>query len=83
MRVGMEFLKENLRKLEDENEEHMPIGFEVAFPSLLDIARSMNIEVPHDSPFLRHIFAVRDLKLKKYVHIHSYKTLNLKCVLKC
>ncbi|KAG5055295.1 hypothetical protein JHK85_007805 [Glycine max] len=30
--------QENLYKLQDENAEHMPIGFEVAFPSLLDLA---------------------------------------------
>ncbi|KAL1312212.1 hypothetical protein HN51_038808 [Arachis hypogaea] len=63
--IGLKFVKENLSKLEDENVEHMPIGFEVAFPSLLDLARSMNIEVPHDSPILKQIFAMRDLKLTK------------------
>ncbi|RDX74658.1 hypothetical protein CR513_45569, partial [Mucuna pruriens] len=62
---GMTFFKENLNKLRDENAEHMPIGFEVAFPSLLDLARSLNIEVPHDSPILKDILAMRDLKLKK------------------
>ncbi|KHN10576.1 Transcription factor TGA7 [Glycine soja] len=43
----------------------MPIGFEVAFPSLLDHARSLNIEVPDESSILKNIFAMRDLKLKK------------------
>ncbi|KAK7336755.1 hypothetical protein VNO77_17302 [Canavalia gladiata] len=62
---GLAFLKRNLQKLQDVNAEHMPIGFEVAFPSLLDTARSLNIEVPYDSPILKHIFAMRDLKLKK------------------
>ncbi|XP_061341359.1 ent-copalyl diphosphate synthase 1-like [Gastrolobium bilobum] len=62
---GMTFFMENLYKLQDENYEHMPIGFEVAFPSLLDIARSLNIEVPDDSPILKNIFAMRDIKLTK------------------
>ncbi|MED6194808.1 Gly-Xaa carboxypeptidase, partial [Stylosanthes scabra] len=62
---GMLFFNENLSKLQDENAEHMPIGFEVAFPSLLDLAGSMNIEVPHDSPVLKEIYALRDLKLTK------------------
>ncbi|KAH1070174.1 hypothetical protein GYH30_007333 [Glycine max] len=62
---GMTFFKENLYKLQDENAEHMPIGFEVAFPSLLDLARSLNIEVPDESRILKNIFAMRDLKLKK------------------
>ncbi|KAJ1433078.1 Terpenoid cyclases/protein prenyltransferase alpha-alpha toroid [Sesbania bispinosa] len=62
---GMKFFVENLHKLQDENAEHMPIGFEVAFPSLLDVARTLNVEVPHDSLFLKDILAMRDLKLKK------------------
>lgn len=63
----MAFFRENLGKLENENEEHMPIGFEVAFPSLLDIARGLNIEVPDDSPILNNIFAKRNEKLTRLV----------------
>ncbi|KAL5053459.1 hypothetical protein RYX36_034141 [Vicia faba] len=62
---GMKFFVENLDKIQDENVEHMPIGFEVAFPSLLNIAKSLNIEVPEESPILKEIFTMRDQKLKK------------------
>ncbi|KAL5059580.1 hypothetical protein RYX36_031184 [Vicia faba] len=62
---GMKFFMENLSKIQDENAEHMPIGFEVAFPSLLNIAKSLNIEVPENSPILKEIFSMRDQKLKK------------------
>ncbi|XP_024017389.1 ent-copalyl diphosphate synthase, chloroplastic [Morus notabilis] len=62
---GMAFFKENLSKLENENPEHMPIGFEVAFPSLLEKARTINLEVPDDSPVLQEIYARRDLKLTR------------------
>lgn len=62
---GMSFFKENLSKLQNENAEHMPVGFEVAFPSLLEIARSLNIEVPDDSPILNDIFAKRNVKLAR------------------
>ncbi|KAJ0772452.1 putative ent-copalyl diphosphate synthase [Helianthus annuus] len=62
---GVKFLKENLCKLEDENEQHMPIGFEVAFPSLIDIARKLKIEIPDDTPALKEIYARRKLKLTK------------------
>ncbi|KAI3806002.1 hypothetical protein L1987_21891 [Smallanthus sonchifolius] len=62
---GMKFLQDNICKLEDENEEHMPIGFEVAFPSLIDIARKLKIEVPDDSPALKEIYAMRNIKLSK------------------
>ncbi|KAK9939818.1 hypothetical protein M0R45_016503 [Rubus argutus] len=63
---GMKFFKETLAKLEDESIEHMPIGFEVAFPSVLEIARSLNLEVPDDdSPVLHKIYACRNQKLTK------------------
>ncbi|KAI4301251.1 hypothetical protein L6164_034546 [Bauhinia variegata] len=62
---GMAFFKENISKLQNENDEHMPIGFEVAFPSLLEIALSLNIEVPDESPILEDIFAKRNVKLTR------------------
>ncbi|KAJ7977385.1 Copalyl diphosphate synthase [Quillaja saponaria] len=63
---GMEFLQANIRKLEDENAEHMPIGFEIAFPSLLEIAKSLDIQVPHeDSHVLKDIYESRNIKLTK------------------
>ena len=65
--AGVKFLKENISKLEDDNKEHMLIGFEVAFPSLIDIARKLNIEVSEDSPVLEEIYARRNLKLTKSV----------------
>ncbi|XWS46829.1 hypothetical protein CRYUN_Cryun14cG0101800 [Craigia yunnanensis] len=62
---GVSFFKENISKLGNENAEHMPIGFEVAFPSLLELARSLDIEVPYDSPVFQDIYAKRDLKLTR------------------
>ncbi|XVF32570.1 hypothetical protein REPUB_Repub17cG0093600 [Reevesia pubescens] len=62
---GVSFFKENISKLGNENAEHMPIGFEVAFPSLLEIARKLNIEVPYDSTVFQDIYAKRDLKLTR------------------
>ncbi|XP_041022877.1 ent-copalyl diphosphate synthase 1-like [Juglans microcarpa x Juglans regia] len=62
---GISFLNENLSTLESENDEHMPIGFEVAFPSLLEIALSLNIEVPYDSPVFQDIYAKRNVKLAR------------------
>ncbi|KAG9456441.1 hypothetical protein H6P81_000949 [Aristolochia fimbriata] len=62
---GMAFLRENMVKLEDDKAEHMPIGFEVAFPSLIEIARSLDIDVPFDSPVLQDIYAKRKVKLSR------------------
>ncbi|GFZ00600.1 terpenoid cyclases/Protein prenyltransferases superfamily protein [Actinidia rufa] len=63
---GIAFIKENISKLEDEKAEHVPIVFEVAFPSLIEIARKLGIQVPDDSPVLQEIYARRNLKLRRY-----------------
>ncbi|MED6162853.1 Gly-Xaa carboxypeptidase, partial [Stylosanthes scabra] len=62
--TGLIFFKENLSKIQDESVAEMLVGFEFTLPSLLDMAQSMNIEVPSDSPVLKELFAMRDLKLK-------------------
>ncbi|KAL6196848.1 hypothetical protein ACLB2K_032461 [Fragaria x ananassa] len=63
---GMKFFKKNLHKIEDENKEHILVGFDVAFPSLLKIARSLNLEVPDDNTLvLREIHARKNLKFSK------------------
>ncbi|MCD9558859.1 Gly-Xaa carboxypeptidase [Datura stramonium] len=64
--LGMSFMRENLSKIGDENAEHMPIGFEVAFPSLIEIAKKLAIDIPYDSPVLQEIYARRQLKLTRY-----------------
>ncbi|OMP02590.1 hypothetical protein CCACVL1_02754 [Corchorus capsularis] len=62
---GVCFFNENISKLGKENAEHMLIGFEVAFPSLLQLARSLNIEVAYDSPVFQDIYARRSQKLTR------------------
>ncbi|CAH8356853.1 unnamed protein product [Eruca vesicaria subsp. sativa] len=62
---GIMFFQENIEKLEEEDEVHMPIGFEVAFPSLLEIARGINIDVPYETPVLKDIYAKKELKLTR------------------
>nr|UNZ11787.1 ent-copalyl diphosphate synthase [Scutellaria barbata] len=62
---GILFIKSNIYKLEGENEEHMPIGFEVAFPSLIEIAKKLGIDISGDSRGLQEIYARKELKLKR------------------
>lgn len=64
---GIAFLQENITKLDDDIAEHMPIGFEIAFPAMVEIAQSHGIEVLQDSSVMEEIYAKRDLKLSKYV----------------
>ncbi|XP_055831297.1 ent-copalyl diphosphate synthase 1 [Solanum dulcamara] len=63
--LGMSFMRENLSRIGDENAEHMPIGFEVAFPSLIEIAKKLDLDIPYDSPVLQDIYARRQLKLTR------------------
>ncbi|KAM7503069.1 hypothetical protein LguiB_001973 [Lonicera macranthoides] len=46
---GITFFKENFNNLANENDEHMLIDFEIAFPGLVQKARKYGIEVPDDS----------------------------------
>ncbi|CAA3008867.1 Copal-8-ol diphosphate hydratase [Olea europaea subsp. europaea] len=63
---GITFIKENIQKLQDENEDHMPCGFEVVFPALLQKAQNLGIDnIPYDVPILKEIYAARDRKLKR------------------
>ncbi|KAK1307027.1 hypothetical protein QJS10_CPA10g00229 [Acorus calamus] len=62
---GISFLRKNIDRLEEEDIEHMPIGFEVAFPSLVEIALTMDLGLPFDSPAVKDIYAQRTMKLNK------------------
>uniref|UniRef100_A0ACD5WSR4 Uncharacterized protein n=1 Tax=Avena sativa TaxID=4498 RepID=A0ACD5WSR4_AVESA len=61
---GLSFLQENMWRLSEEDPETMPIGFEIAFPSLIEEARSLGIDFPYDHHSLRSIYANREMKLK-------------------
>ncbi|XP_043720849.1 ent-copalyl diphosphate synthase 1-like [Telopea speciosissima] len=60
---GIVFIEENISKLESENEEQMLSGFELSFPSLLEMARKKDIQVLKDrTPFLEELYAKRNRK---------------------
>ncbi|XP_048128975.1 ent-copalyl diphosphate synthase, chloroplastic [Rhodamnia argentea] len=62
---GISFFKDNISKLGEEKLDHMPIGFEVTFPSLVETARKLEIKVCDDSPVFEEIYAIRNTKLNK------------------
>lgn len=64
--LGLVFLHENMCRLAEEAPELMPIGFEIAFPSLMQMAKDLGLEVPFDDPSLQNINAMRDIKLKRF-----------------
>ncbi|KAJ0970094.1 hypothetical protein J5N97_022971 [Dioscorea zingiberensis] len=62
---GMKFVRENISRIAEEDAEHMPIGFEVIFPSMVEIAKALGLDVPYDDPALQSVHAMRNLKLKR------------------
>ncbi|XP_071714190.1 (-)-kolavenyl diphosphate synthase TPS28, chloroplastic-like [Rutidosis leptorrhynchoides] len=66
---GMKFLKDNMSKLENGSEDNMTMGFELAFPSLIELSRKLNINVPSDDeyPVLKTIYAKQDVTLAQSV----------------
>ncbi|XP_020580217.1 ent-copalyl diphosphate synthase 1, chloroplastic [Phalaenopsis equestris] len=62
---GLLFLKENMWRLAEENEELMPIAFEVALPSLIDLAKGLGLDCPYDHPALQYVYAKREIKLER------------------
>jgi hypothetical protein len=53
-------------RLVKEDEEWMLVGFEIALPSLLEMAKDLDLDIPYDHPALQEIYGRRDLKLNKY-----------------
>ncbi|KAI3889446.1 hypothetical protein MKX03_009977 [Papaver bracteatum] len=54
-------------KLQDEDTIHSPAGFETVFPSLMEKAQMLNLDVfkGQDPSALHEIYAKRDLKLRR------------------
>nr|QEH04693.1 plastid copalyl diphosphate synthase [Salvia sclarea] len=63
---GVTYIKENVDKLREGNEEHMTCGFEVVFPALLQRAKSLGIhDLPYDAPAVQEVYHTREQKLKR------------------
>ncbi|KAH7428774.1 hypothetical protein KP509_09G016800 [Ceratopteris richardii] len=62
---GLAFVHENIFRLHHEVDDYMPIGFEVVFPTLLDDARSLGLDLPYDSPAVEKFRQAREKKLKR------------------
>lgn len=45
---------------------HTPVGFEIVFPTLLEDAKIMKLDLPYDAEFLQKICDERALKMKMY-----------------
>ncbi|KAJ4968252.1 hypothetical protein NE237_014953 [Protea cynaroides] len=71
---GMAFIRENMSKLGSGDEEHMMLGgFEFAFPSLIEMAKQHDLQIPTDGPIINEIYAKRNIKLTKIPKDMMYK----------
>ncbi|KAK3121517.1 hypothetical protein QOZ80_8BG0655080 [Eleusine coracana subsp. coracana] len=62
---GLLFIRENMWRLSEEAEDWMLVGFEIAFPSLLDMAKNLGLDIPYHEPALKEIYTQRKRKLAK------------------
>lgn len=62
---GCDFVSKNIYRIANEQEQHMPIGFEVAFPGVMDLAAKLGLDLPYDSPATKSILVERERKLKR------------------
>ncbi|KAG6557324.1 hypothetical protein Mapa_001252 [Marchantia paleacea] len=61
---GESFVRINLPRLEDEEYE-MLCGFEIVFPTVLEDAKELGLDIPYDLPFFEKYRAAREKKLQK------------------
>ncbi|KAL6634598.1 hypothetical protein ACP70R_027269 [Stipagrostis hirtigluma subsp. patula] len=64
-RKGLSFICKNLRRLPEDDKDWMLAGFETIFPTLLEMAKDLGLDLPCDKQMLQVIYAKRDLKLAK------------------
>ncbi|KAL6640343.1 hypothetical protein ACP70R_022192 [Stipagrostis hirtigluma subsp. patula] len=62
---GLSFIRENMWRLTEDDEDWMLIGFELTLPTLIEMAKDLGLDIPYDEPALQVIYAKRDLKLTK------------------
>ncbi|KAL5707793.1 muconate cycloisomerase [Ranunculus cassubicifolius] len=65
VRKGLDFLVQNLHALQDEDPEHILSGFEVTFTSLIQLAKTLELEGLENSAVLEDLYHKRELKLKR------------------
>ncbi|CAN6232114.1 unnamed protein product [Urochloa humidicola] len=64
-RKGLSFISKNLWRITEDDEDWMLIGFEMTFPTLIQMAKDLSLDIPFDEPALQVIYAKRCQKLTK------------------
>ncbi|CAO1942098.1 unnamed protein product [Urochloa humidicola] len=73
---GLSFIRKNMWRLPEDDKNWTLAGFETIFPTLLEMAKDLGLDMPCDERTLREICAKRDLKLSKIPKdvLHSVPT---------
>ena len=62
---GIDFINRNLARIQFEANDYMCIGFEVVFPTLLDDAKDLGLDLSYDSSIVVKIMGERAKKLER------------------
>ena len=63
--LGVDFINNFFSSIQLEADDHMPIGFEVVFPTLLEDAKALGLDLSCDSSIVTKITKERTKKLKR------------------
>ncbi|KAG0491507.1 hypothetical protein HPP92_004905 [Vanilla planifolia] len=62
---GLQFLQARLQDLEIEKDLERKVGFEILFPSLLNEAKSLGLDLPYELSCMKHISKLREKKMSR------------------
>jgi len=61
---GLHFIKSNIASIQDEK-QHLPIGFGINFPSLIEYAQNLGINLPIEATILNTMIQKREIELQR------------------
>lgn len=62
--AGLHFIESNFTSINDEKQHH-PIGFDILFPSLVEYAQTLGINLPIQAASLEAMIQKRDRELQR------------------
>ncbi|KAG0493539.1 hypothetical protein HPP92_004533 [Vanilla planifolia] len=73
---GIQFLQTHLQDLDYDKGLGRTIGFEILFPSLLNEAKSLGLDLPYELSYMKHISKLREKKMSRIPleMLHSVRT---------
>ncbi|XP_027937391.1 ent-kaur-16-ene synthase, chloroplastic-like [Vigna unguiculata] len=61
---GLHFIQSNIASIQDEK-QHLPIGFGINFPSLIEYAQNLGINLPIEATILNTMIHKREIELQR------------------